>query len=45
MVCEQVLKNMEKILNRKLTPEERKKVKEKMHHSEIELPEEEMIAA
>jgi hypothetical protein len=34
MVCEEFIKNMEKRLKRKLTIEERKKVEEKMHHSE-----------
>lgn len=35
MVCEQRIKEMEKVLNRKLTPEEKKKVEEKCHHNEI----------
>lgn len=35
MVCELVIKELERRLNRRLTPEEKKKVEEKMHHSEI----------
>jgi len=36
MVCEEFIKNMERRLGRKLNPQERKKVEEKMHHSEID---------
>ena len=35
MVCEQFIKEFEKRLGRKLTKEEKKKIQEKMHHSEI----------
>lgn len=35
MVCELMIKEMERKLKRKLTPQEKKKVEEKMHHSEI----------
>ena len=36
MVCELLIKQMERNLGRKLTKEEKKKVEEKMHHSEID---------
>jgi len=35
MVCELIIRQMERKLNRKLTKEEKRKVEEKMHHSEI----------
>jgi len=35
MVCELLIKEMERKLKRKLTKEEKKKVEEKMHHSEV----------
>jgi len=34
MVCEQKIEEMEKMLGRKLTPEEKRKVEEMMHHNE-----------
>lgn len=47
MVCEEFIKNMERKLGRKLNPQERKKIEEKMHHSEIseDKREEEMVCA
>ena len=47
MVCEQVIKNMERKLGRKLNSAERRKVEEKMHHSEIseDKQEEELVCA
>ena len=47
MVCEIRIKELERALGRKLTPEEKKKVQERMHHTEqAEIkPEEEMIYA
>ena len=35
MVCEETIRKMEERLKRKLTSEEKKRVEEKMHHSEI----------
>jgi len=35
MVCELIIKEMERKLKRKLTKEEKREVEEKMHHSEI----------
>jgi len=35
MVCEEIIKQMEQRLKRKLTKEEKKKVEEKAHHAEI----------
>ena len=35
MVCEEMVKELERRLKRKLTPEEKKLVEERMHHSEI----------
>jgi len=34
MVCEQMIKQLEKNFGRKLTPAEKKKVQEKLHHAE-----------
>jgi hypothetical protein len=47
MVCEQMIKQLEENLRRKLTPAEKKKVQEKLHHSESSehKQEEEPIAA
>ena len=47
MVCEQIIKNMERKLGRKLNPKEKKKIEEKMHHSEISESkmEEELVCA
>ena len=38
MVCEEMIKQMERRLKRKLTKDEKKKVEEKMHHAEITEP-------
>jgi len=35
MVCEETIRKMEERLKRKLTSEEKRRVEEKMHHSEI----------
>lgn len=47
MVCEQFIKNMERKLKRKLNPQEKKEIEEKMHHSEInkDEKEEELVCA
>lgn len=45
MVCELKIKELEKKMNRKLTSAEKKYVESMMHHSEIEIREEEMIPA
>jgi hypothetical protein len=36
MVCELIIKQMERKLKRKLTPQEKKKVEEMAHHSKAE---------
>jgi len=45
MVCELKIRQMEKELGRKLTPEEKKKIREKMGHVNIENEEEIEVAA
>lgn len=49
MVCEIKIKELEKQLDRKLTPLEKRKVEEKLHHNEIghhnRMEEEECIPA
>jgi len=47
MVCEQMIREMERKLRRKLTPEEKRRVEDKCHHSEINHTnkEEELILA
>ena len=44
MVCELKIKQLEKMFGRKLTEEEKRKVREKMHHAEIDDEEREMEA-
>jgi hypothetical protein len=41
MVCEQKIKELERRLNRKLTPAEKKAVQEKLHHNEAHTHEQE----
>ncbi len=36
MVCEQRIRDVEKSLGRELTKEEKEKIREKMHHVQIE---------
>ncbi len=36
MVCELKIRQLEKLLGRKLTEKEKKKVREKMHHVEVD---------
>jgi hypothetical protein len=46
MVCDEIIKQLERKMNRKLTPAEKKKVQEKLHHSETsEHPKEEECVA
>jgi hypothetical protein len=45
MVCELKIRQMEKNLGRKLTPEEKKEIEEKMGHVEIENKEEIEVVA
>jgi len=45
MVCELKIRQMEKSLGRKLTPEEKKKIREKIGHVEIENEEEIEVVA
>ena len=47
MVCDKIIQQLEQKIKRKLTPEERKKVQEKLHHTESSeyKHEEELIAA
>ena len=46
MTCWEMVKQLEKALNRKLTKEEKKKVEERMHHNEsYEHPKEEEAIA
>jgi hypothetical protein len=35
MTCDQKIKELERRMNRRLTPAERKAVQEKLHHNEI----------
>lgn len=46
MVCEELIKQMEKQLGRKLTSKEKRAIEEKMHHNEMhEHPKEEEAIA